>query len=105
MPPELIRAFGILKKACAMVNQDLGKLPSDGSPIIAKPGAPGLKEVETWASRSASAVVSTRNVMLPAHVREELGGRWGRLRTVMALVIPAWGLSRRNRRLSLADYR
>ena len=27
MPPELIRAFGILKKACALVNQDLGKLP------------------------------------------------------------------------------
>ena len=26
MPPELIRAFGILKKACALVNQDLGKL-------------------------------------------------------------------------------
>jgi fumarate hydratase, class II len=26
MPPELIKAFGILKKACALVNQDLGKL-------------------------------------------------------------------------------
>ncbi len=26
MPPELIHAFGILKKACALVNQDLGKL-------------------------------------------------------------------------------
>ncbi len=29
MPPELIRAFGILKKAAALVNQDLGKLSSD----------------------------------------------------------------------------
>src|SRR5262249_14203646 len=29
MPPELIRAFGILKKACALVNQDLGKLSAD----------------------------------------------------------------------------
>ena len=27
MPPELIRAFGILKKAAALVNQELGKLP------------------------------------------------------------------------------
>ncbi len=27
MPPELIHAFGTLKKACALVNQDLGKLP------------------------------------------------------------------------------
>src|SRR5580692_5762210 len=26
MPPELIRAFGILKKAAALVNQELGKL-------------------------------------------------------------------------------
>src|SRR5690349_22692081 len=27
MPREMIRAFGILKKACAVVNHDLGKLP------------------------------------------------------------------------------
>jgi fumarate hydratase class II len=29
MPPELIRAFGILKKAAALANQDLGKLPAE----------------------------------------------------------------------------
>ena len=34
MPPELIRAFGILKKACALVNQDLGKLPSEKAKLI-----------------------------------------------------------------------
>ena len=34
MPPELIRAFGILKKACALVNQDLGKLPPDNAKLI-----------------------------------------------------------------------
>src|ERR1700756_5285291 len=34
MPPELIRAFGILKKACALVNQDLGKLPPDKTKLI-----------------------------------------------------------------------
>jgi len=34
MPPELIRAFGILKKACALVNQDLGKLPVDKTKLI-----------------------------------------------------------------------
>ena len=34
MPPELIHAFGILKKACALVNQDLGKLPSDIAKLI-----------------------------------------------------------------------
>src|SRR5213083_3606948 len=34
MPPELIRAFGILKKACALVNQDLGKLSADKARLI-----------------------------------------------------------------------
>jgi fumarate hydratase class II len=35
MPPELIRAFAILKKAAALVNQDLGKLPADKAALIA----------------------------------------------------------------------
>jgi fumarate hydratase class II len=34
MPPELIRAFGILKKACALVNQDLGKLSPEKAKLI-----------------------------------------------------------------------
>jgi len=36
MPPELIRAFGILKKAAALVNQDLGKLPADKASLITR---------------------------------------------------------------------
>src|ERR1700676_3480177 len=36
MAPELIRAFGTLKKACALVNQDLGKLPPDKAKLIAQ---------------------------------------------------------------------
>ena len=35
MPPELIRAFGILKKAAALVNQELGKLPPEKARLIA----------------------------------------------------------------------
>src|SRR5687767_15383673 len=34
MPRELIRAFGILKKAAAQVNEELGKLPSDKAKLI-----------------------------------------------------------------------
>jgi fumarate hydratase class II len=34
MPPELIQAFGILKKAAALVNQDLGKLSADKAGLI-----------------------------------------------------------------------
>src|SRR3954467_1395495 len=36
MPPELIRAFGTLKKACALVNQELGKLPPEKARLIAQ---------------------------------------------------------------------
>jgi fumarate hydratase class II len=36
MPPELIRAFGILKKAAALVNNGLGKLPADKTALITK---------------------------------------------------------------------
>jgi fumarate hydratase, class II len=34
MPPELIRAFAILKKAAALVNQELGKLSVDKAKLI-----------------------------------------------------------------------
>ena len=36
MPPELIQAFGILKKACALVNCDLGKLDKKKANLIIK---------------------------------------------------------------------
>jgi fumarate hydratase, class II len=36
MPASLIRAFGILKKAAALVNQDLGKLPQEKARLIAQ---------------------------------------------------------------------
>ena len=35
-PRELVRALGVLKKACALVNQHLGKLPADKSALIAQ---------------------------------------------------------------------
>jgi len=51
MPPELIRAFGILKKACALVNQDLGKLPADKAKLIGEPRDRRnvLLEISSWA--------------------------------------------------------
>src|SRR5271165_5310243 len=36
MPPELIRAFGILKKAAALVNRDLGKLSEQKANLISQ---------------------------------------------------------------------
>ncbi|HEY5705927.1 MAG TPA: class II fumarate hydratase [Terrimicrobiaceae bacterium] len=35
-PPELIRALGILKKACALANRDLGKLPEEKYSLISR---------------------------------------------------------------------
>src|SRR3954454_24067062 len=34
MPPELIRAFGVLKKAAALVNRELGKLDDEKTKLI-----------------------------------------------------------------------
>jgi fumarate hydratase, class II len=34
MPIEVVRAFGILKKACALVNAEIGKLPKDKADLI-----------------------------------------------------------------------
>ena len=36
MPPELIRALGVLKKAAALVNHDLGKLSAEKTNLIAQ---------------------------------------------------------------------
>jgi fumarate hydratase class II len=36
MPREVIHAFGTLKKACALVNQELGKLPADQADLIVR---------------------------------------------------------------------
>ena len=37
MPPELIRAIGILKKVAALVNYDLGKLPNEKAERSSQP--------------------------------------------------------------------
>src|SRR3989442_11281787 len=34
MPVEVVRAFGVLKKACALVNLELGKLPKEKGELI-----------------------------------------------------------------------
>lgn len=36
MPPEMIRAFGVLKKAAALVNVELGKLPAEKARLIVR---------------------------------------------------------------------
>src|SRR6267143_1909134 len=52
MPPELIRAFGILKKAAALVNQDLGKLAREKCP----PPAPRHQNSPRCARRQSQGI-------------------------------------------------
>ena len=54
MPPELIRAFGTLKKACALVNQDLGKLPVDKANLIAQANPVGPAPITSTSLRMSA---------------------------------------------------
>ncbi len=55
MPPELIRAFGVLKKAAALVNQDLGKLSAEKDAILSRrPRTKSSPENSTRISRCGS---------------------------------------------------
>ena len=54
MPAELIRAFGILKKAAALVNQDLGKLPADKAKLVTRPPMKSSPASSTTTSLCAS---------------------------------------------------
>jgi fumarate hydratase class II len=36
LPPEMVKALGVLKKACALANADLGKLPADKCDLIVR---------------------------------------------------------------------
>src|SRR6478752_245907 len=84
MPPELIRAFGILKKACAMVNQDLGKLPADKSTLIARAAeevASGKLDAEfplrIWQTGSGTQTNMNVNEVIANRAIELAGGELG----------------------------
>ena len=85
MPPELIRAFGILKKACALVNQDLGKLPADKAKLIAQAAdeviAGKLNDqfpLRIWQTGSGTQTNMNVNEVISNRAIEIAGGRWDR---------------------------
>jgi fumarate hydratase class II len=84
MPPELIRAFGILKKACALVNQDLGKLPADKAKLIAQAAdeviAGKLNEqfpLRIWQTGSGTQTNMNVNEVISNRAIEMAGGEMG----------------------------
>ena len=84
MPPELIRAFGILKKACALVNQDLGKLPADKATLIARAAdeviAGKLNDqfpLRVWQTGSGTQTNMNVNEVIANRAIELAGGKLG----------------------------
>src|SRR5882672_9198064 len=84
MPPELIRAFGILKKACALVNQDLGKLPADKAKLIVQAAdeviAGKLDDqfpLRVWQTGSGTQTNMNVNEVIAGRANELAGGRRG----------------------------
>jgi fumarate hydratase class II len=85
MPPELIRAFGTLKKACALVNQDLGKLPPDIAKLIAQAAdeviAGKLNDqfpLRIWQTGSGTQTNMNVNEVISNRAIEIAGGPMGR---------------------------
>src|SRR6202142_3633563 len=85
MPPELIRAFGVLKKACALVNQDLGKLPADKAKLIVQAAdeviAGKLNDqfpLRNWQTGSGTQTNMNVNEVISNRAIEIAGGPHGR---------------------------
>jgi len=84
MPPELIRAFGILKKAAALVNQDLGKLSAEKARLIAQAAdeviAGKLDEhfpLHIWQTGSGTQTNMNANEVISNRAIEISGGTMG----------------------------
>ena len=84
MPPELIRAFGILKRAAALVNQDLGKLSADKARLITQAAdeviAGNLDEhfpLHIWQTGSGTQTNMNANEVISNRAIEIAGGVMG----------------------------
>jgi len=84
MPEELIKAFGILKKACALVNKDLGKLKPELAALIVKSAddviAGKLAEhfpLRIWQTGSGTQTNMNVNEVISNRAIEIAGGKIG----------------------------
>ncbi len=84
MPPELIRAFGVLKKAAALVNKDLGKLSPEKTKLIVQAAdeviAGKLDEhfpLHIWQTGSGTQTNMNANEVISNRAIEIAGGALG----------------------------
>ena len=84
MPAELIRAFGLLKKACALVNQDLGKLEPEVAKLIVQAAEEVIAgkhseqfPLRIWQTGSGTQTNMNVNEVISNRAIEIAGGKMG----------------------------
>lgn len=84
MPREVTHAFGILKKAAALTNQDLGKLPKDKADLIVKAAEEVSKGIlddhfplHVWQTGSGTQSNMNANEVISNRAIELAGGTMG----------------------------
>jgi fumarate hydratase, class II len=84
MPPELIRAMGILKKAAALTNEELGKLDTDKSQLIQKAADEVINNqlddhfpLSVWQTGSGTQSNMNTNEVISNRAIELAGGQLG----------------------------
>ncbi|MBM4133759.1 MAG: class II fumarate hydratase [Nitrospira sp.] len=84
MPRELIRAFGILKRAAAEVNRDLGKLPADKATLMIAAAdeviagkLDGHFPLRIWQTGSGTQTNMNANEVISNRAIELAGGKMG----------------------------
>src|SRR3981189_2720664 len=89
MPPELIRAFGFLKKAAALVNRDLGKLPAEKCALITQAADEVISgklndhfPLRVWQTGSGTQTNMNVNEVISNRAIERAGGQMGRKKPV-----------------------
>jgi fumarate hydratase class II len=89
MPREMIRALGILKKAAALVNQDLGKLAADKATLIGQAADEVIEgkldehfPLRVWQTGSGTQTNMNANEVISNRAIEISGGAMGSKRPV-----------------------
>src|SRR5438309_125552 len=84
MPREMIRALGLLKKAAALVNEDLGKLPTDKAKLITQAADEVIEgkldehfPLRVWQTGSGTQTNMNANEVISNRAIELAGGEMG----------------------------
>ncbi len=84
MPREMIRALGVLKKAAALVNEDLGKLPADKARLIERAAEEVIEgkldehfPLRVWQTGSGTQTNMNANEVISNRAIELAGGVMG----------------------------